>query len=163
LQIITAVATGESHSYFLTGFEPWSLARRMAALVRIIFGLSPIQQMEKPVKQLKDLSGTQGVRYLAQKKSMVAGLDMYAFSEFKKSSHVRYPLISLYQGEWSGIPLFTPLIPHGEGMVIFFDAWGFSKEVKMLKLKIIKCAFLEAVNFDRVSSDPFVEIYCNER
>ena len=68
-----------------------------------------------------------------------------------------------WTGEWSGIPLFTPLTPHGFGMIVFFDAWGFSKEIKMVTLKIIQCAHLPASNYDASTSSPYVEILCNER
>ena len=60
----------------------------------------------------------------------------YSFEEFRRSRHLRYTKASLYQGEWSGIPLFTPLKPHGEGLVVFFDGWGYCREAKMLSLKV---------------------------
>ena len=48
----------------------------------------------------------------------------------------RYTKASLYQGEWTGVPLFTPLKPHGEGVAVFFDGWGFCREAKMLQVRV---------------------------
>ena len=48
----------------------------------------------------------------------------------------RYTQASLYQGEWTGVPLFTPLKPHGEGVAVFFDGWGFCREAKMLQVRV---------------------------
>jgi hypothetical protein len=33
------------------------------------------------------------------------------------------------------VPLFTPLKPHGEGVAVFFDGWGFCREAKMLQVR----------------------------
>jgi hypothetical protein len=67
--------------------------------------------------------------------------------------------MSLYQGEWSGIPLFTPLKPHGSGVVVFLDGWGYAREDKVLYLTIIRCRYLNAMDIS--SSDPYCEINCN--
>ena len=64
---------------------------------------------------MKALQGTQ---------ALVEGLACYDFKQFENSPHIRYYKNYLYQGQWSGIPLFTPLKPHGEGLLIFFDGWG---------------------------------------
>ena len=89
------------------------------------------------------------------------GMGMYSFEEWKKSRHLRYTKVpsplypyspyslphlshpslshytkaSLYQGEWTGVPLFTPLKPHGEGVAVFFDGWGYCREAKMLQVR----------------------------
>lgn len=62
-------------------------------------------------------------------------------------------------GEWSGVPLFTPLRPHGEGVITFLDGWGFSREDKVLYVTIVRCRYLNPM--DLTSSDPFCEINCN--
>lgn len=67
--------------------------------------------------------------------------------------------MSIYQGEWSGIPLFTPLRPHGNGLIMFLDGWGYAREDKVLYLTIIRCRYLNAM--DLTSSDPYCEINCN--
>lgn len=65
----------------------------------------------------------------------------------------------MYQGEWAGIPLFTPLVPHGNGLIAFLDGWGFSREDKVLYLTLIRCRYLNAM--DITTSDPYCEINCN--
>ncbi len=65
----------------------------------------------------------------------------------------------MYQGEWSGIPLITALRPHGNGLLMFLDGWGFAREDKVLYLTIIRCRYLNAM--DLTSSDPYCEIICN--
>ena len=67
--------------------------------------------------------------------------------------------MSLYQGEWSGIPLFTKLRPHGNGVAVFLDGWGFAREDKVLYLTIVRCRYLNAM--DITSSDPYCDIICN--
>jgi C2 domain len=69
----------------------------------------------------------------------------------------------MYQGEWSGIPLCTPMKPHGEGLVVFMDGWGFSRELKVVNLRIVRCSHLPAVSLDSSYSDPYCLIYCNNK
>ena len=71
--------------------------------------------------------------------------------------------MSLYQGEWTGVPLFTPLKPHGEGVAVFFDGWGYCREAKMVQLKIFRAGFLPATSIDGMSSDPYIIVYCNNK
>jgi hypothetical protein len=66
----------------------------------------------------------------------------------------------MFQGEWFGIPLVTPLKPHGPGLIVFLDGWGFAQEDKVLYLTIIKCRYLNAMDFDG-NSDPYCVINCN--
>jgi len=100
---------------------------------------------------------------------LVKGMGMYSFEEWSKSRHLRYTKVpslpypsspnslphlshpslslsrctkaSLYQGEWTGVPLFTPLKPHGEGVAVFFDGWGFCREAKMLQVRLFGDVF----------------------
>jgi hypothetical protein len=67
--------------------------------------------------------------------------------------------MSLYQGEWSGVPLFTPLKPHGSGLAVFLDGWGYSREDKVLYLTIVRCRYLNVMDIS--TSDPYCEINCN--
>ncbi len=90
---------------------------------------------------------------------LVEGMNSYMFSQFYGSPHVRYSKQFLYQGQWSGVPLLTPLTPHGLGVLIFMDGWGFAKEDKVLYLTINKCRYLNAM--DMSTSDPFCRILCN--
>jgi hypothetical protein len=57
------------------------------------------------------------------------------------------------------VPLFSPLKPHGSGVLLFLDGWGFAKEDKVLYLTIVKARYLNAM--DLSSSDPYCEIHCN--
>ena len=59
--------------------------------------------------------------------------------EVLDSPHIRYYKQYLYQGQWSGIPLFTQLKPHGEGMLIFFDGWV-AREEKVVYIELIACS-----------------------
>lgn len=75
--------------------------------------------------------GGNGIKSLGHKRATVTGLRRYTFTQFEGSPHVRYAKTSIYQGEWSGVPLFTTLVPHGEGAIMFFDGWGFAREDKV--------------------------------
>jgi len=66
----------------------------------------------------------------------------------------------MFQGEWHGIPLVTPLKPHGPGLIVFLDGWGYAQEDKVLYLTIIKCRYLNSTDFDGYS-DPYCIINCN--
>lgn len=57
--------------------------------------------------------------------------------------------------------MVTPLRPHGEGLVVFLDGWGFAKEDKVLYLSIVCCRHLNAMDLASGSSDPYCEIKCN--
>jgi hypothetical protein len=63
------------------------------------------------------------------------------------------------QGEWTGVPFFTALKPHGEGIAIFLDGWGYSEESKVLYLEIVRCRYLNPMDLD--TSDPYCDIFCN--
>lgn len=88
-------------------------------------------------------------------------MERYHFKQFESSPHVRYYKTQLYQGEWSGIPLVTTLHPHGEGMVVFLDGWGFAKEDKVLYLTIIACRHLNPMDLATGAADPYCDILCN--
>ncbi len=145
---------GNAKENFSLGFRKMTTLTKFQSLVRVTFGL-----IRKGGSSLRDLFGARSLKYLANQKSMVIGLDKYTFSQFHNSRHVRYHKASVYQGEWSGIPLFTPLRPHGEGMIFFLDGWGFAREDKVLYLTIVRCKYLNAVEL--TSSDPYCDIYCN--
>jgi hypothetical protein len=78
LKVLKAIATRDEHSYFLKGFEPWTFQKKMKSFSRVMFGKIP-----RSNNRLSDLSGSRGIRYLAQKESMAQGLDLYSFSEFR--------------------------------------------------------------------------------
>ena len=59
------------------------------------------------------------------------------------------------------MPFFTTLKPHGEGIAIFLDGWGYSEESKVLYLEIVRCRYLNAMDLD--TSDPYCDIFCNGR
>ena len=149
----------KSSGHFSLGFEKLTTTRKLTKLIGISYGLM-FKRNKKNTYKLKDISGSKGLR-LSANNSMVTGLDRYCFDQFNGSPHVRYPKLSLYQGEWSGLPLFTPLKPHGEGEIVFLDGWGFSKEDKVLYLTIVKCRYLNVSDASSGSSDPFCVINCN--
>lgn len=55
----------------------------------------------------------------------------------------------------------TPLHPHGEGIVVFLDGWGFAKEDKVLYLTIVACRHLNPMDLATGAADPYCEIRCN--
>lgn len=143
-----------SKEYFSTGYQKITLGRKLGMLFNMTAGLKMKQN-----SSLKDVTGARGVRHLVSQRSMVTGVDRFRFKQLHGSPHVRYYKTQLYQGEWSGLPLFTPLRPHGEGVVIFLDGWGFAKENKVLYLTIVRCRYLNVA--DLFSSDPYCDIFCN--
>eukprot|EP01041_Mallomonas_annulata_P000411 gene411-745_t len=108
---------------------------------------------------VSDVRGGRGARLLSASHSFVTGLNTYYFEQFEGSPHIRFPKATLYQGEWSGIPLLTKLKPHGDGLAVFFDCWGFAREDKVLQVTVHAARHLLAK--DITSSDPYVEILCN--
>eukprot|EP01038_Epipyxis_sp_PR26KG_P006206 gene6206-8548_t len=144
--------------YFADGFQRMTFTRKFGLLVQRACGVS-MKNKRKGGTAMRDVLGSRGIQMIAKNKSLVKGLDMFSFERFHGSPHVRYYKTSLYQGEWSGLPLFTKLVPHGEGLITFLDAWGFTKENKVLYLKIIRCRELSAM--DLFSSDPYCDIICN--
>eukprot|EP01035_Chromulina_nebulosa_P020505 gene20505-26599_t len=109
------------------------------------------------------LLGSRGLRSLskAKKTACISGTDTFCFSQFEGSPHVRYQKSVLYQGEWAGIPLLTPMLPHGEGEIVFLDGWGFGREEKVLYITIIRCKHLNAMDVSSGASDPYCVISCN--
>lgn len=55
--------------------------------------------------------------------------------------------------------MLTPLVPHGEGFVMFFDCWGIAREDKVLYVTIQCCRHLNPTNYG--TCDPYCEINCN--
>ena len=146
---------------FLPGKDPFSIGYEKMTFQRklsLFFSVS-LGAISKQGLALKDLFGSKGAKFLSKKGTMVTGTDRYCFRQFQNSNHVRYYKSSLFQGEWTGIPLFTPLKPHGEGVVVFLDAWGFAKEDKVLYLTIVRCRHLNVM--DVTTSDPYCDIFCN--
>jgi hypothetical protein len=139
---------------FTLGFRRMTYGRKINLFFKQSYGM-----LMNGGASVRDLFGKRSLAYMANKRSSVVGFDKYTFHQFQNSNHIRYNKTSLYQGEWSGVPLFTRLKPHGEGMIIFLDGWGFAREDKVLYLTIIRCRYLNAVEFD--SSDPFCDIFCN--
>jgi hypothetical protein len=138
--------------YFNLGFVKLSTFQRMKSLLKVTYRF-----MKKGGKSI--FSRGQSLKLLSNQQSAVLGLDRYTFGQFAHSRHIRYYKTSMYQGEWTGVPLFTPLKPHGEGMILFLDGWGFAREDKVLYLTIVRCKYLNAVEFN--SSDPYCDIHCN--
>ena len=152
-------------SMFTNGLQPLILTRKFKMGLRMVCGLGSdgSSGIFGRLLRLKDLRGARGAKFLARNGTLVQGMDLFNFEEFIHSKHLRYAKASVYQGQWSGIPLFSPLKPHGEGLVIFLDGWGYSRETKMIKLKIYRCAFLPAVSVDASTSDPYCLITCNNK
>ena len=140
--------------YFATGWEKLTRQKKFFMFLQRVCGLSSSGGVA-----LKDLSGRSGAKFVSQSSSMVVGTAPYVFDQFMNSPHVRYYKTYMYQGNWSGIPLFTPLRPHGEGLLIFFDGWGFAREDRVLYLEIIGCKYLNPADLD--TSDPYCDINCN--
>lgn len=149
-------AITQDREFFHIGYERMTTMRKMALCTRVIWGF-----IRQGGSNIKDMVGRKGARYLAKQKNLVTGADHFAFPQMQGSPHVRYSKTIIYHGEWSGIPLFTPLVPHGEGMVIFLEGWGFAREDKVLYLTIIRCTRL--MMMDLTSSDPFCDIFCNAK
>lgn len=140
--------------YFSTGYDRLTGQRKFFMFLQKACGFS-----SSGTVALKDLSGPPGAKFVSQNSSMVTGTAQYNFAQFKDSPHVRYFKTFMYQGNWSGIPMFTPLRPHGEGLLVFFDGWGFAREDRVLYLEIIACRHLNPADLD--TSDPFCDINCN--
>jgi hypothetical protein len=140
---------------FPMGFTRLTTYQKFRSFFKLSYGL-----VKKGGSSVSSLFGNRNtLKLLASRQSSVIGLDRYTFKQFANSRHIRYYKTSMYQGEWTGVPLFTPLKPHGEGMIIFLDGWGFAREDKVLYLTIVRCKYLNAVEFN--SSDPFADIFCN--
>ena len=105
------------------------------------------------------LVGGGGKQLLSKKESFVQGCREHCFAQFLGSPHVRYPKLTLYQGEWSGLPLVTELQPHGEGLVMLLSGWGVAKEDKVVYIEIVECRHLNQMDIN--GSDPYCEIHCN--
>ena len=151
--IENAAATGKV--FFYVGYERLTTVRKLGFFFKKVFGL----RRKTGAKRISDIHGKVGVKFLTKKDSMVTGTDKYAFKELMGSPHVRYPKLSLYQGHWQGIPYVTPLRPHGDGVVVFMDGWGFAKEDKTLFITVINCRYLNAA--DMTTSDPYCDLRCN--
>ena len=135
-----------------TGFERLTKYKKFKLLLKRLSGLF----FKKDVR-LKDVSGPRGANKLA--KSTVEGTSTYRSAQFLNSPHVRYSKQCIYQGEWSGIPMVTKLRPHGQGLLVFMDGWGYTEENKTLYLSILRCRNL--VIADVTTSDPYIDIFCN--
>lgn len=141
--------------FFVLGHERITFGKKLGFTLRKICGFFS----KKDNVRINDIRGVKGTKLLAKNKSIVTGMDAYCFKQFIGSPHVRYTKKYLYQGEWTGIPLFTPLHPHGEGLIVMMDGWGFAKEDKVLYLTIKCCRYLNAADLD--TSDPYCDIICN--
>jgi hypothetical protein len=150
----SSASAASSSSPFLIGWNRVTTFRKLYFFCRISLGY-----LNRSALKLSDLCGRKGIREFSKRASVVTGLNTYTFHDFYTSPHVRFPNIQMYQGEWKGLPYFSPLVPYGEGVVIFYDGWGFSREDKILQLTIIACRHLNAT--DVSFSDPFCEIHCN--
>lgn len=144
----------QAKDFFPLGYERLTFGRKLMFAVRHGYGV-----FFKPGKSLQDASGSGSTRVVYRRESVVTGLDRYYFGQFSNSPHVRYQKSFLYQGEWTGVPLFTKLVPHGEGLIVFFDGWGFAREDKVLYLTVVRCRYLNAM--DLTTSDPYCDITCN--
>ena len=154
LRFLERAIAHEKVNVFQIGATRLHLLRRFKMFLNLSFGM-----MMRSAKMLGNLRGFRGTKYIAGHKGLVTGLNRFYFEQFEGSPHVRFPRASLYQGEWNGIPLFTSLKPHGEGLAIFFDCFGFGREDKVLKLSILNAKRLIAA--DILTSDPYCDIFCN--
>ncbi|RYH31298.1 hypothetical protein EON65_02940 [archaeon] len=154
LKFLQKSALKQSKDFFATGYEQISSRKKLGMFLSSVYGLFY-------KKKDYSISGVQGVKYISGKQTLISGTDRYTFKQFHASPHVRYYKTSLYQGEWSGIPFVTNLRPHGEGLIMFLDGWGYAKEDKVLYLTIIACRHLNAADIATGSADPYCEIKCN--
>jgi hypothetical protein len=141
--------------FFVLGHERMTFGRKFGYTLRKVCGFFT----KKDAVRIKDIRGVKGTKLLSSNKSIITGMDSYCFKQFIGSPNVRYMKKYLYQGEWTGLPLFTPLHPHGEGVIVMMDGWGFAKEDKVLYLTIKCCRYLNAADLD--TSDPYCDIICN--
>eukprot|EP01039_Chlorochromonas_danica_P001031 gene1031-1118_t len=150
----------QSKEVFLTGHEKFTRGKHFRHFMGRVYGMFYLSP-----RGLGEVGGggARGVRYLTGrgKQSLIAGMDQFTFQQFENSPHVRYYKTQLYQGEWTGLPLITPLRPHGEGTVVFLDGWGFAKEDKVVYLTVLACRHLNAMDVITGASDPYCEIRCN--
>jgi hypothetical protein len=147
-------AVTPSKKPFLIGWQRLTAFRKLVTMFVKLYGLT-----SNGMNNYSCMVGRRGVKHRSLRHNLVAGLGNHRFNQFAGSPHVRFEGTSLYQGEWEGIPLVTSLRPHGLGTIIFYDAWGFSKETKVIKLLVVCCRRLQAA--DVTTSDPFCEISCN--
>lgn len=154
MKFLQKSALKQSKDFFATGYDQLSSRKKLGNFLSSIYGL---------FYRKKELSvpGVQGLKQLAGKQTSISGTDRYTFKQFHASPHVRYYKTSLYQGEWSGIPFVTSLRPHGEGLIMFLDGWGYAKEDKVLYLTIIACRHLNPADIATGAADPYCEIKCN--
>jgi hypothetical protein len=151
---LETAANAKGRNFFSTGAARMAGAQQVSMMFSLLCGMFSGGRLK-----LGDMQGPKGARMIAKQKTRVTGMDFYEFRQFVGCPHVRYTSAYLYQGEWTGIPMFTPLKPHGEGMIVFFDGWGYAREDKVLYLTIIRCKGLVAA--DLTTSDPYVDIFCN--
>ena len=149
LLFIQKQALFKGKDFFRTGYEKLTMSKKMSMYLNSRLGFKSKNGSAAGSKSLKS----------SKKGSMVEGIAQYDFEQFHRSPHIRYDKTYFYQGGWSGIPLVTPLRPHGEGMLVFFDGWGFAREDKVLYLDIVCARYLNAADLD--TSDPFCDINCN--
>lgn len=64
------------------------------------------------------------------------GLARFQFEQFRGSPHVRVADCILYDGTWWGVPLFTKLVPHGEGTCLFLEGWGTVPEERIIHITV---------------------------
>jgi len=82
------VMTSKGKKVFIKGADKFTNYRKL----KMLFGL-----ISKSGKNLKDLFGKRGVKFMSQNDAMVKGTDKFFFEQFKNSPYVRYPKLSLYQ------------------------------------------------------------------
>lgn len=155
LLFLNKASVSDSLEYFSKGYQQLTGNYKMKLALRRFFG----HKKKKGSISTKDAVGAKGIRDLAQNKSLVEGLAHYNFPELDYSPHIRYYKTYMYQGQWTGIPMFTPLRPHGEGVLIFMDGWGFAREEKVVYVEIVACRHLNAADID--TSDPYIKLTCN--
>ena len=116
LLFLNKASVSDNLEYFSKGYQMLTGNYKMKLALRRFFG----HKKKKGSMSTKDAVGTKGVLDLAQNKSLVEGLAHYNFPDLEYSPHIRYYKTYMYQGQWTGIPMFTPLKPHGEGKSPFF-------------------------------------------
>lgn len=138
-------------NYFSIGTERLTMFRRMA----VVFWKDKGLVMRPGHVGGMGFLGMKGLINMKKRNPIVSGTERFCFPQLVGSKHVRYDKLVLYQGEWGGLPFITPFKPHGEGLVIFMNAWKLSKS-KVLYLTISKCYLLPVAP----SHGVFCAAYC---
>lgn len=82
----------QAKEFFVNGHELIRSGRKVGMFLSTMLGL-----VYRRNRSAGDVTGSRGVKYLAGKKALVAGMDRHTFKQFDSSPHVRYYKTQLYQ------------------------------------------------------------------